>query len=302
LYKLGKPFVWGPIGHHPSIEKKFIENYSPSFRRAEWLKHLLKVMFWRLSPALHKCIAKAEKIILMNSKALPHADKRSDKFALLSSVGTNAFLQDYSHEDASRKYAHGEPFVVLFIGRFVPLKGIDLVIKSFKAFADLVSISADARPVRLLLVGKGPYEDYMKQLMKENKLGGLVDIIQWLPHSELNNIYKKAHVFLFPSHEGAGMVVTEALANGLPVVCLDNCGPGEIVSSACGLVTDINLPYEEVVNDLAKSMFRLYEDREMAMNYSLAAYDLWKEKYSWDKKGMQLGAIYEEVQSKCQGN
>ena len=44
-----------------------------------------------------------------------------------------------------------------------------------------------------------------------------------------------ADVFLFPSFEGAGMVVVEAMARGCPVVCLDVGGPGEMVDETRGL-------------------------------------------------------------------
>lgn len=40
----------------------------------------------------------------------------------------------------------------------------------------------------------------------------------------------KSDIFLFPSFEGGGMVVLEAMAAGLPVVCLDYGGPGEMVT------------------------------------------------------------------------
>ena len=48
------------------------------------------------------------------------------------------------------------------------------------------------------------------------------------------NIFQNGVAFLFPSHEGAGMVVTEALSFGLPVICLDNAGPGELIDSSSG--------------------------------------------------------------------
>ena len=44
----------------------------------------------------------------------------------------------------------------------------------------------------------------------------------------------KKLLFSFPSHEGAGMVVAEAMSFGLPVVCLNNEGPGEFITTNCG--------------------------------------------------------------------
>ena len=66
-------------------------------------------------------------------------------------------------------------------------------------------------------------------------------------------------VFLFPSFEGAGMVVIEAMAKGLPVVCLDFGGPGEYVNDECGIKVLLAEP-DEVVDLLAEGLNRLASD------------------------------------------
>ncbi len=72
-------------------------------------------------------------------------------------------------------------------------------------------------------------------------------------------LFQIASCFLFPSHEGAGMVVAEALSFGLPVVCLDNCGPGEFICENSGFAVPIG-SYDNTVSALAAALSKLYQD------------------------------------------
>jgi glycosyltransferase involved in cell wall biosynthesis len=67
-----------------------------------------------------------------------------------------------------------------------------------------------------------------------------IEWIPWLPQSELAEIYSKQDAFLFPSlHDSGGFVVLEAMAHGLPVICLDLGGPGVVVNKFCGRVVPV---------------------------------------------------------------
>ena len=53
-------------------------------------------------------------------------------------------------------------------------------------------------------------------------------------------MYGAYHAFLFPSlHDAGGMVILEAWAHGLPVICLDLGGPGKMVDPTCGRVVPV---------------------------------------------------------------
>ena len=52
---------------------------------------------------------------------------------------------------------------------------------------------------------------------------------------EVEDRYRSADIFVFPSlRDSGGLVVLEAMAHGLPVVCADLGGPGLIVDETCG--------------------------------------------------------------------
>ena len=72
----------------------------------------------------------------------------------------------------------------------------------------------------LLLIGSGPEENHgCCKLVQNFDLGACAEHRPWLDRAELLTIYQQAAVFFFPSHEGAGMVVAEAMSYGVPVLC-----------------------------------------------------------------------------------
>ena len=82
------------------------------------------------------------------------------------------------------------------------------------------------------IIGKGPLKQRLEEYVAENHLQDCVDIISWLPQEDLFGYYQHAHVFFFPSMESQGLVVTEAMQFGLPIVCLQNYGPHSLAREA----------------------------------------------------------------------
>ena len=87
------------------------------------------------------------------------------------------------------------------------------------------------------IVGDGPARSGLQRLAAELGVNDAVRWVPWVPHAELHEHYYQHDVLLFPSlRDSGGMVVLEALAHGLPVVCTDLGGPGVIVNERCGRV------------------------------------------------------------------
>jgi len=125
-------------------------------------------------------------------------------------------------------------FTILSIGRLVALKGFDITLDAFAKFYQALPKSEQEK-VQLILIGKGPQKKLLDQRIEQYKLP-LNSILSydWMDRAALTEYYNAAQVFFFPSHEGAGMVVPEALSYGLPVLCFDNVGPGELMNKDCG--------------------------------------------------------------------
>ncbi len=281
LWKLGKPFVWGPVGHHPRIPVQYLEIYASKYKWIDRLTWRVKNYFWKMSPALASTIRHAGHIWCMND-GVPHTLKLKGNYSVVPSVAT----QDFGCEPVPEK----DKFTLISAGRFVPLKGFDLTILSFAKFVAELPES-QRQKCELLLVGSGPEEALLKNLAKQNGIEKQVKFISWIERTELMKLFKQSSAFIFPSHEGAGMVVPEALSFGLPVICLDNEGPGKFINPDCGFAVPLNT-YKETIKGLAESITILYYNKTKKLAMRNAARKRFEELFHWDRRGEHLNLIY----------
>jgi glycosyltransferase involved in cell wall biosynthesis len=145
-----------------------------------------------------------------------------------------------------------------------------------------------------VIVGSGPGRDTYRQLAALHYASPYVQFIDWMPRQELISLYRHASAFLFPSHEGAGMVVSEALSFGLPVICLDNAGPGEFINPACGIGVKAGTR-EETIDALAKAIGQLYHNTPLRKQMGEAARQRFETTFHWNRRGEALHRIYETL-------
>ena len=111
----------------------------------------------------------------------------------------------------------------LYVGRLTEVKNLPFLVKAFRKRPDLT----------LTIAGFGEQEQYLKSIAGEN-----VQFLGAVDNKKLSEVYQANDVFVLPSiSEPWGLVVEEALNNGMPVLVSDRvgCGP-EIVNENNGRV------------------------------------------------------------------
>lgn len=185
-------------------------------------------------------------------------------------------------------------FTVLSVGRLVSLKGFDITVNAFAKFYWNLP-KKDRANVQLLLIGKGSEKEYIEQVQKNTRLPKTTTLSKnWMDREVLQQYYATSHVFLFPSHEGAGMVVPEALSHGLPVVCFDNAGPGELMDKTCGFSIPYS-NYEESIKEFSKTLHTLYYDKTLQQTLAQNAVKRFKNCHTWEAKGTRIQTIYNQL-------
>ncbi len=288
LWKLGKPFIWGPIGHHPAIPSPFLNSFTKGERIKERLRNLVKHYFWKFSPALKKTIKNADHILCMNGSVPEVIDLSKSSFSISPSVATQDFGWLEENKDSN--------FTLVSAGRFVSLKGFDLTVKAFAGF--IKTLSPDhKRQCKLILIGDGPEKERLNSIIQEENIVDHIEIIPWIERSKLMEILKRSSGFIFPSHEGAGMVIPEALSFGLPCIVLDNWGPGQFINKTCGLKVAAK-DYKSTVEGLSKAIQKLFEDPKLRKDLSIGARTHFLDTFHWDRRGEQLKSVYESINTK----
>lgn len=120
----------------------------------------------------------------------------------------------------------GRPFLI--VSRFVEKKNL---FRMLDAYADYVRQSK--RPRALKLIGYGPLEQTLRSYVADNVLlADHVEVVGFVSVSRVPQYIGGALCLILPSlSDQFGIVVTEALASGVPAIVSSNCGAADLVRS-----------------------------------------------------------------------
>ncbi len=122
--------------------------------------------------------------------------------------------------------------------------------------------------------GDGNEKNNWKKKISDYNLHHYIKLYGWVNHSKINSIYRSNDVVIFPGlHDSSGNVILEALSNSLPVLCLNTGGPGEIITSNCGIKVNVNQKSTEqsIVNQLSKNIIKIAENKNLYSKLSKGA-------------------------------
>lgn len=183
---------------------------------------------------------------------------------------------------------------ILYVGRFLYFKGMDI---GLRAIAELRKRGI---AVRLTMIGQGPEKRRWQALTARLKLADCVSWVPWMKQPDLLQAYQTFDLLLFASlHDSSGNVVLEAMAGGIPVVCLDLGGPAQLVDASCGRVIGVEgQSAQQVVSSLADALDQLANDPSLMSQLREGAFARSQE-FAWRNVVAQVwgehGAGYQTV-------
>jgi len=151
-----------------------------------------------------------------------------------------------------RDYA-GLPFELLCISNFSWIKGQMLLAD---ALSRLTNRNWTLRMYGNMSAGK-EYVDSLKKLIASRNLGGRIQLHDTLNREDISSAFLKADLFVLPTQfESFGMVLTESLAHGIPVVTTTAGNLVHTVPAGMGILTEPGN-----VDELSFVLNRLFTDR-----------------------------------------
>jgi UDP-glucose:(heptosyl)LPS alpha-1,3-glucosyltransferase len=158
-----------------------------------------------------------------------------------------------------------------------------------KAMPAAVRALAHVADVKLVAVSRTEPAAY-KALAAEAGVGARVLFVA--PSREISRYYAAADLFVFPTfYDAFGLVLTEAMATGLPVVSSRAAGAAELIEHGVnGWLT--NQPWDPV--ELASGIRTLAADSDLRERLGTAARAV-IEQHTWDQAADETMAVYREV-------
>lgn len=285
LWKLGLPFVWGPIGGLEQTTWSLI----PSLGLRGGLHSAARNLFndWdrRFAQLPKQAFAAADGGIIAATRGIQREIHRF--YRKESHVICEIGLPPITQKEPCRR-PENAPLHLLWCGNLNPRKALPFLFSALKMLPPKLDW-------RLTVIGDGPCSASWQSLARRM---GMADRCQWLgqvPRDAVLQHMRHAHAFVVTSvYDLTSTVVVEALANGLPVICPDHCGFRDAITPECGIRVKAS-SQRELFAGLRDATIQVYDEN---LRFRLAQGALARSQhYEWERKARVVNEIYS---AKCQ--
>ncbi|MBD2251371.1 hormogonium polysaccharide biosynthesis glycosyltransferase HpsO [Nostoc parmelioides] len=264
--------------------------------------------WWNLPYELKLPIALLEKYNLNNSHGIISGNQDGaevlrqrgyqGKIKVMPQLGVDEtlFTPQAQPELAAKLGIKSGEFVIGFVGRFVPEKGLLTLLQA------LTKLPLD-KTWKLLLLGRGTLQEELIKIAAENHIQDRVILIESVPHNEVANYINLMSTLVLPSEttynfktltsvgwkEQFGHVLIEAMACQVPVIGSDS---GEIPH----VIGDAGLVFPEGdVQALANCLLQLIEQPDLTKELGARGYQKAMVKYTNKALAKEQFEFYQEL-------
>ncbi|SFD91619.1 glycosyltransferase family 4 protein [Nitrosomonas sp. Nm166] len=285
LWKLGIPFVWGPIGGMGLFPWKFLPVmgmygacYYLGYNLLNWLHtHFLERPRQAASSAASGF---ANGLITATPE---NRDGAVKYWGCASTVVTEVGLPREPLLQI-RERMSGEPLRLVWTGSHTPGKALNIALLALSR----VSVNVNWE---LHILGTGQQTSAWKKYAHKLGVSARCYFYGWMPREQALDVMQNAHGMLITSlRDLTSSVTVEALALGLPIVCLDHCGFAEVVDETCGVKIPVTTP-SEVVVAIARAIEQLAQDEGKRQELARGALQRARH-FSWEEKARLVDQIY----------
>ncbi|HYT09810.1 MAG TPA: glycosyltransferase [Mycobacteriales bacterium] len=207
-------------------------------------------------------------------------------------VPSGVDVQQFTPEGPAAQ--RGPRLRVLSIGRLVPRKGFDTVIRAMAAVPDAELLIAGGPAAEGL--ADDPEARRLRRVAGRFGVADRVRLVGAVPRPDMPALLRSADlVVCAPWYEPFGIVPLEAMACGVPVVATAVGGfVDTVVDGATGTLVPPRRP-----DALAVAMRKLLSEPFWREAYGTAGVDRARSRYSWERIGGDTATVYEQVLGKA---
>ena len=280
-YNFEIPMVIGPLNGGMT--------YPPAFaKRNNLFSRFFLNIGRQVSDLFHQFIPGklvAAKILVANQRtydALPSKITGKVEFLCENGIDTDVW------KVAPITYVLKKNVRVIFVGRLVQWKGVDLLIEACKIALTQVDLELE-------IIGEGKYRKNLELLASSLQISEKVKFVGWLSQSECAQRMSQSDIFVLPSlFECGGAVILEAMSMKLPVIATKWGGPLDYLDDDCGILIEPNSP-DTFVNQLAQSIIKLSKSPELRQIIGEKGHQKVINEFDWQKKAKRMIEIYQST-------
>lgn len=284
LWKLNAPFVWGPIGGGGNIPWSYFGAFGVHDRFYYGIKNISNRLHVFTKRRSHLAARNAECIFVNGTEVNRIVARWGGRAEFLLDTGTTQWAGRQRQYDGARclRLCWG----ALHIGR----KALPILLH---ALADLRHRRPEVR-VHLTIMGDGPETDMWRELSRQLQINEMVTWLGHVPYQRLLETMDKEDVFVSTGvQEGTPMIVMQALAVGLPVVCHDIGGMSAAIDESCGIKVPLRSA-EGSARGFAEAIARLAKGKCLVNELSQGALHR-AQVLSWEENVRKIATTYDGI-------
>jgi glycosyltransferase involved in cell wall biosynthesis len=244
LWRLGVPTIFGPVGGGQTTPPSLLPYFRDEARNERRRTRITKLL--PHLPPYRKAIHRMSVVLAANRNTfemVKHAGCQRVELLCDTGLRTDFFA------DSPRHFTPSVPVRLLWVGRFLPRKGVELALDAIQ----------QATPnIHLTLIGDGLEESALRRMIAQR---GLEDRVFWagkrLPWLEVREAYLNHDALLFTSlRDTFGSQILEAMSLGLPVIALNLSGAQDFIPPLAGIKIDIGETAAETTQLLSSALNR----------------------------------------------
>ena len=277
-------FIWGPIGGGDCEPRPFLKLLPFKQKVIQSFRYVMNALSF-MHPGVMFAAYRAKVILARTpntARAIPNCFRAKVQTILETAMEDSVF------EHKCVYHLNDDVVRMITTGRLLPNKNILTAVKS------LGYIPKDYR-VRLTIIGSGYQRREIEETAKRIGRSQDVVIIDELPREEVLAVVERSDIFLFPSlREGGSWSLMEAMAIGLPVICLDWAGMAIITDDNCAIRLPVSNP-EQMPKDMAAAIITLIKNPGLREAMGKAGRNRIKEVYNWKTKGLFVEQLFNSL-------
>ncbi|HUV70449.1 MAG TPA: glycosyltransferase, partial [Terracidiphilus sp.] len=281
FYRLGIPFVWGPIGGMRNTQWRLLPILG--FKGAVYYgaRNLINSLQLILLRGPRRALLAADKGVIAATSEIQ--EELRSRFNVESSVICEVGPPHFNTHSPTPR-GDGELLRICWSGQHLPGKALPLLLRAAARLTKDFEYTIE-------ILGDGPCNRSWRSLASKLNIAQRCHWHGWLPRDQSLSVMKESHVFVITSLKDlTSTVAVEALSLGLPIVSLDHCGFKDLVNEECGIKVRPGSA-EQIVSDIAGALSALYTNESLRLRLAEGAIRR-SQVYSWQAKMEALNDIY----------
>lgn len=231
---------------------------------------------------------KADEIIVPTESIIPIIQKWGVENKKITPIATGVKAEEFADPDREKirkKYEiKNDEILLILITRITEEKNVEFLLESLK---DILK----KENVKFILGGEGYLIPKLKQFTEKEGVGNKIIFPGIISHKEIKDYLAAGDIFVHASKsETQGMIITDAMYAGLPIVAVEATGVSSLVKNGENgiLVAEDKKEFQEAVE-------KLINDKDLRQKFSESSKKIARENFTSEICAQKMLAVYEKA-------